>query len=227
MSEQGSVWGRLKNAFVEDVPSAPDAPAPAPAPTQRNTPVPNQALQQRNTPLPPPPEEVDQAVRQKLEAAVDAGMPEALRSLRETSIMLSESIPDPEVAFKTAVKLSVKHGHKPEDLVGDVDVCVGILDKKKSEFEAAGQKTMRSAVEDRERRAVEINNEITEKNRLVNRLQSEVEKLAEEERQCVADAAAERHRIGVISRGFAGAYDSVRRNLDTLRSKLLASGGKA
>ena len=225
MAEQG-MWGKLKSAFVEDVP-VPAGGDTSQAADTRDTPAPNQALQQRNTPLPPPPEEVDQTVRQKLEAAVDAGMPDGLRILRETSTTLSESIPDPEVAFRTAVKLAVKQGHKPDDLLGDVDVCVGILDKKKSEFEAAGQRTMRTAVDEREKRAADINNQITEKNRLINQLQLEVEKLSGEERQCMADAAAERHRIGVINRGFVGAYDSVMRNLATLRSKLTAAGGKS
>lgn len=228
MSDKG-FWGKVKGAFVEEVPEqahadrTPAQQAQAQGPAQRNTPVPVQ----RNTPLPPPPQEIDTAVRQKLESAVDSGMPAALRGLRETVATLAETIPDPDVAFKTAVKLAAKQGNDIPALLNDVDVCVGILDKKKGEFEAAGQKTMKSAVEERERRASELNAAVTEKRRQINALSLECEQLEAEERQVTADAVAERQRISAIAQGFNGAYESVKRNLTVLRQRLAATEGKA
>lgn len=154
-------------------------------------------------------------------------MPSALRSLRETSATLAETIQDPNLAFKTAVKLSVKQGNDVPALLSDVDVCFGILDKKKSEFEASGQKTMKSAVEERERRAAELSASVADKRRQINALSVECERLDLEERQLMAEAADERNRITAIAQGFNGAYESVRRNLALLRQLLASNAEKA
>jgi hypothetical protein len=124
-AKKPSIFGFLRDAFVEEVPDNKPAPAPAPQATKGSTPAPAAHPQASNGTGPDP-----QALA-KLEAKLQAALPPIYSAFMEQYTQLADVIPDEGMRFKAALKTS----HASVDqLSAALDQLLAVMDTTFTDF---------------------------------------------------------------------------------------------
>lgn len=217
-SKSKGIWGAIKGAIVEETPEAAPAQgqsAPPPVPVPQSVAPPPQRVSKP---------EVDQEARKRLEASITKAAPPGYVEIMDTVATLADSIPDEGARFRAALKLAAKRGHSLDDLLGDMDKCIGVLEGKKRQFEEETSHQMEAKVVARQKAISGLDEQIRAKQDQMTALQREVSELSEQRGTEAAAITSETANITAVRESFSAAYEVVYAQLQERRQKVSTYG---
>lgn len=221
--KKGGLWGAIRSVIVEDVPEPEPARAPAPSPVPVRD-LPPAAVHPDHPSLAPVKAVVDQAARQRLEQAIASDAPPGYSEIVDMISTLAESIPDEGSRYRAALKLAAKHGHTVQDLLGDMDKCIGILEGKGRDFQEETKSQVARKVGARQKAVQDMDALIKSKQEQIQSIQQEIAQLSEKRGTEAAAITSETAKIQAVTESFEAVYDAVMDKLVDTRKKIEAYG---
>lgn len=97
--------------------------------------------------------EIDESIKAKFNEALVNASP-LYTELNDTVAMLAEDIPNISSRYKAAIKILGKRGATTATIISAFDSCLQVIDKRRTEFQAAAEKKLQEKVGGRQ---IEIN----------------------------------------------------------------------
>lgn len=168
---------------------------------------------------------IDDAVQKELAAAVEAAGAHCVAELGDTLTTLADVLEDEGKRYKTAVTLLAKKGVTVTDLIGGFDACIGALEQKQREFEAALGDTYQRKIGSKDAAIEKLNTTIGMKQAQIAALQDEVAKAQSQINLEKLDIAEEQAKLDLKRARFLAAYQSYRAAVEDQKSKIAKHGG--
>jgi len=223
--ESKGFWGSLKGLVVEETPDASKAtPAVAGATVVYKQDPSTVAFS------PSPVAQVvtsDPTVRKKLEALLEKAAPPGYQEVMATIATLVDIVPTEEGRYKAAVRLALKKGHTLDQLLGDVDERLRVLETAKQNFAASSEKNSATLVSSKEESARSATALAQEKQNQAMQLQKEAEELRLQAANLFHEAQDEKNRVALVVSQFLATYEEMKKEFQAERSKIEACGKEA
>jgi hypothetical protein len=173
---------------------------------------------------PPPRPQVDEAIRQRLEASLLELAPAGYKELLDDLNTLADVIPHEQSRFAAALKLAAKQGHTLDHLIGDLDTCIGVLETKGREFEDEIKRQIDLKVGARQKALQDIDKKITDMHAEVARLQSEIASVSEQRGNEAASITQATTKIEQTRENFRMTFQAVMADITGTKTKILNYG---
>jgi DNA repair exonuclease SbcCD ATPase subunit len=214
-----SILDNLKSLVVEQV-EIPDSPKtniipPTTSTLGSNTLLVNQSVDNEAIKV------LDEKIKGKLNAAILAKGPKFYQKMTDLLSTLSEDVQSEPQVYKMALKLLAKDGATPDLLASDLDLCISAIEDNNKAFAENVAKKLNDQIGSRQSNIVTIEQNLSQKNQLIQALQNDIVALTAQRDQEVNLINVETQKTNQSKDRFNIIYSNLHSQLEKQKQNII------
>ncbi len=167
---------------------------------------------------------LDKSIHDQLSQALESANASTVEELGDLLETLSAAIPDEQLRYKTAIDILVKKGHTVDNIIADIDKCIGVLEDKSRVFTSEMKQQLDKRVGSKVTAVETLAATIQQKEDQVELLRKEIVELSVKKNAEQSGISEEQSKIAQTQDRFNSVFKKVRSEVELQKTKISQYG---